>query len=147
VAHPDDLLGREVVEELGLAGLELGLAELGCTRALDGAAEIARHELHPVADAERRDPEREDLRVEIGRTVRVDRRGAAGEDERGGAARRDLSRGEPMPDELRVNTRLAHPSRDQLAVLPPEVDHEDRALLGLRKFGIRWRGFRSRNTP
>ena len=29
VAHPHGLLGREVVEELGLAGLELGLAELG----------------------------------------------------------------------------------------------------------------------
>ena len=62
VAHPDRLLGREVVEELGLARLELCLAELGCSRALDRAAEVARHELHPVADAERRDPEVEDLR-------------------------------------------------------------------------------------
>ena len=82
MAHPHGLLGREVVEELGVARLELGLAELGGSRALDGAAEVARHELHAVTDAERRDPEREDLRVELRRAVGVDRRRAAGEDQR-----------------------------------------------------------------
>ena len=66
VAHPHRLLGREVVEELGLVRLELRLPELRRARALDRAAEIARHELHAVADAERRDPEREDRRVESG---------------------------------------------------------------------------------
>ena len=52
--------------------------------AVDGAAEIARHELHPVADAERRDAEHKDRRVDLGRAVRVHRCRPAGEDERGG---------------------------------------------------------------
>ena len=34
-----------------------------------------------------------------------------------------------MPHELRVDARLAHAPRDQLAVLAAEVDDEDRALL------------------
>ena len=128
MAHPHGLLGREVVEELRLARLELGLAELGRARALDGAAEVARHQLHAVADAERRDPEREDLRVEVGRAVRVHGGRAAREDERCGVARRDLRRREPVPHELRVDPRLAHAPRDQLAVLPAEIDDEDRAV-------------------
>ena len=118
VTHPYGLLGGQVVEELRLAGLELGLAELGCTRALDHPAEVARHELHAVADAERRDPEREDLRVEVGSTVRVYGCRPAGEDERRRVPRGDLSRSESMPYQLRVDARLAHAPGDQLAVLP-----------------------------
>ncbi len=134
MAHPDGLLGREVVEELRTGGLEVGLAELRCARALDRAAEVARHELHPVTDPQRRDAEIEDLRVEVGRAVGVDRRRPAGENERRRIARGDLGGGEPMPDQLRVDTRLAHPPRDQLAVLPAEVDDEDGAVFrdGLR---------------
>ena len=132
MAHPHRLLGRQVVEELRLARLELRLAELGRAGALDGAAEVARHELHAVADAERRDAEREDRRVELGRAVRIHRRRAAGEDERGRVPRRDLRGREPVPDELRVDARLAHAPRDQLAVLAAEVDDEDRALLRQR---------------
>ena len=112
------------------AALELGLSELGRARALDRAAEVARHELHAVADAERRDPELEDPRVEIGRALCVHRRRPAGEDQRGRVARRDLGGGQPVPDELRVHARLAHAPRDQLAVLAAEVDDEDGTLLG-----------------
>ena len=129
MAHPHGLLGREVVEELGVVRLELGLAELGRARALDGAAEVARHELHAVADAERRDPEREDLGVEIRRAVGVHGGGAAGEDQRRRVPSRDLRGRQPVSDELRVDPRLAHAARDQLAVLPPEVDDEDRTFL------------------
>ena len=68
--------------------------------------------------------------VEVGRALRVDGRRPAGEDERGRVARGDLGRREPVADELRVDARLAHAPRDQLAVLPAEVDDEDRALLG-----------------
>ena len=63
--------------------------------------------------------------VDVGRAVRVHGRRAAGEDERGGVSRRDLRRREPVSDELRVHARLAHATRDQLAVLPAEVDDED----------------------
>ena len=57
------------MEELRFADLELRLAELRGPGALDDTTEIARHELHPVTDAERRDPEREDVDVELGRPV------------------------------------------------------------------------------
>ena len=40
-----------------------------------------------------------------------------------------------MTDELRVDTRLAHASRDQLAVLAAEIDDEDRPLLRRRLRG------------
>ncbi len=139
VAHPHGLLGREVVEELRLARLEIGLPELRRAGALDGAAEVARHELHAVTDAERRDPEREDVRVHVGRAVRVDGRRTAGEDQRRRIASRAIScRGEPVPDELGVDARLANATRDELAVLAAEVDDEDRTLFG-RGFGGRER--------
>ena len=130
VAHPDGLLGRQIVEELGLVRLELRLPELGRAGALDGAPEVSRHELHAVADAECRDPEREDAGVEIRRAVRVHRGGAAGEDERRRVPGRDLRCRQAMSDELRVHASLAHAPRDQLAVLAAEVDDEDGAFLG-----------------
>ena len=129
MAHPHGLLGREVVEELGLVGLELRLAELRRARALDGAAEVARHELHAVADAERRDAEREDLRVELRRALGVHGRRAAGEDERRRVSRGQLRSRQPVTDELRVHARLADTARDELAVLPAEVDDEHGTLL------------------
>ena len=129
VAHPHDLLGRQVVEELRVLGCELRLAELGRVRPLDGASEVARHELHPVADAERRDPELEDARVDVRGALRIHGCGSAREHDRRGVAAPDLLGGEPVADELGVDARLPHPARDQLAVLPAEVDDEDRPLL------------------
>ena len=72
------------------------LAVLGDVVRLDGAAEVARHQLHPVTDAERRDPELEHGRVQLGRALGVDRGRAAGEDERERVARRDLGGREPV---------------------------------------------------
>jgi hypothetical protein len=54
---------------------ELGLAELGDARPLDAPAELLRHDLHAVADAERRDPELEDARIDLRRALRVDEAG------------------------------------------------------------------------
>ncbi len=129
MAHPYGLLGRQVVEELRLLRLQLGLAELRGARSLDGATEVAGHELHPVADAERGDPEREDVDIELRRTVGEHRGRPTGEDQRCGVPTRDLRSRQAVPDELRVDTRLADASGDELAVLPAEVDDEDGALL------------------
>ena len=119
-----------MVEELGLARCEVGLAELGGAGSLDLPAEVAGHELHAVADAQRRDSQVEDCGVEVGRPVRVDRRGASGQNQRRRVAGRELRSGEPMPHELRVHPRFAHAPRDELAVLAAEIDDEDGALLG-----------------
>ena len=68
--------------------VELGLAELGDAGPVDRAAELQRHQLHAVADAERRDAELEQLRVDARRALGVDRRRPAGEDQRdAGSAR------------------------------------------------------------
>ena len=61
--HPHGLLRGEVAEELALARVQLGLAELAGA-AVDAAAELLRHQVHAVADAERRHAEREQARVD-----------------------------------------------------------------------------------
>jgi hypothetical protein len=139
VAHPADLLGRQALEELapGLGG-ELRTAELRRVRALDAAAEVSRHQLHPVADPEHRDAELEDPGIDPGRPLGVDRRRPSGEDERQRPPGRQRGRGGRVRHELRVHAALAHPSRDQLRVLAAEVDDEDGPLLG-RLLGSRKR--------
>jgi hypothetical protein len=130
VAHPDDLLGREIVEERPRAvQLDVRLPVLRHVVRIDGAPELTGHELHPVADAERRDAEAEDRRVGERRAIGVDRGRPAGEDQRRGIARAKLVGAEPVGDELGVDARFAHPSSDQLAVLAAEVQDEDRAVL------------------
>ena len=63
------------------------------------------------------------------RAVGVDRRGAAGEDQRHRVASRDLGRGRLVRHELGVDARLADAPGDQLRVLAAEVEHQDRPLL------------------
>jgi hypothetical protein len=135
VAHPDDLVGLEVAEERARRGeLDVGLAELRHLVRLDGTAELPGHQLHPVADAERRDAELEDRGVGERSALRVDRGGPAREQERERLPGTDLVGAQPVRDELGVDARLAHAARDQLAVLAAEVQDEHRALLrrGLR---------------
>jgi len=98
-------------------------------RTVDAAAELERQELCAVADAERRDAELEDRRVDARCTVDVHRCGAAGEDERDRIPAPQLLDGHAMRDELGEDPRLAHATRDQLRILPTQVDHEHRTLL------------------
>ncbi len=130
MAHPHGLLRRQPVEERARAVVELGLAELRGPGSRDFAAELERHQLGAVADAERGDPELEELLVHPRRPLRVDRRGAAGEDHRDGVAPADLRRAQRVRDELGVDAGIANASRDQLRVLAAEVEHEHRTLLG-----------------
>ena len=71
--------------------------------------------------------------VELRRALRVHRGGAAGEDQRERVPGADLGRREPVADELRVDARLPHAARDQLAVLAAEVEHEHGAVLRRRR--------------
>src|SRR5205814_4033253 len=106
-----------------------GLAELAGAGAVDAAAgQVLRHQLHAVADAERRDAEVEDRGIDVWRALGVHRRRPAREDQRDRIAAADLLRARAVRDELRVDTGLAHAPRDQLRILPAEVDHEHRAL-------------------
>ena len=132
VGHPHRLLGRQVVEEPALGRVELGAAELGDVGAVDTPAELERQQLRAVTDPERRHAELEDRRIEPRRSVRVDRRRPAREDDRGRVAAAELVDRDAVRDELGVDARLAHPPGDQLCVLPAEVDHQHRAILGER---------------
>ena len=138
VAHPADLLLRQVHEELAALDGELRLAELGDAGPLDPAAELLRHDLHPVTDAERRDAEREDARIDLRRAVRVDRRGPARENERQRVAPAHLVRADRMRHELGVDAALAHAPRDQLRVLASAVQNEHRPLFGGRLRRWQW---------
>ena len=68
VAHPALLLGGQAVEQPAAARRDgqLGAAELAGRRLLDLAAELVDHHLHPVTDAEHRDPELEQLGAQRG---------------------------------------------------------------------------------
>ena len=130
MAHPDDLLGHEVLEQRGGAvELDVGLAVLRHVVRLDRPAELPGHQLHPVADAERRQAQLEDPGIDLRSALGVDGCRPAGEDECRGVPPADLVGAEPMRDELRVDARLAHAARDQLAVLAAEVEHEHGTIL------------------
>ena len=126
VAHPGLLLAAQPLEEQPrLEHAERRLAELAEVGARHGAAEVERQALHAVADAEHRDAQIEDLGVELRGVVDVHAHGAAGEDDALGRVGLDALDGHVVRHELRVHAALAHAARDELAVLRPEVEHED----------------------
>ena len=100
-------------------------AVFGRAGALDRAAEAGHHQLESVADAEDRHPGVEQARRGGRRAVGVDRRGAAGQDDRLRPLGQHLRHRHGGGDDLGVHVALAHPAGDQLRVLRAEVDDED----------------------
>jgi hypothetical protein len=137
MAHPDDLLPWQVGEEAAplVRDLERGPSELRRVGAIDPAAEVSSHELHPVADAEHRHVGVEERTIDSRRIRRVHGCRPAREDDRSGVATRHLGHPDRGRHELRVDAAFAYPTGDQLSVLAAEIDHEDRAFLrrGLRR--------------
>ena len=142
VAHPHRLVGRQAVQESTGRGRSCGAVRArGATRRLlsdvhdgapvlpgptpcDGATELLRYQLGAVADAEDRDPEVVDARIEVGGALHVDRLGTTGEDDGGRGAPGDLLGGDGVGHDLGVHPCLAHPPGDELCVLGAEVHHE-----------------------
>ena len=122
-------------EEPAARRLQLGAAELGDVRAVDPAAELERQQLGAVTDAEGRDAELEQQRIELRRAVRIDGRRAARENQGSGVAVSQVVDRRPVRDELRVDARLPDPPCDQLRVLAAEVDDQDRAVLRATRAG------------
>ena len=138
VGHPHRLLFRELVGKRS-AEPECSLAELARARAVDTAAELERHQLHAVADAENRYAELEDRGVAARSALRVDRGGAAREDDRrrvragrspqrSHGARRARSRRVPPGRAGRSAASTAHRSR-----APAPAARPARALAGSRR--------------
>ena len=133
VAHPGGLLGRQVAEEQAVGAEHDGrLAELADAGVGDIAAQRGRHRLHAVTDAEHRHAQLEQPRVDRRRTGLVDRCRPAREDDPDRVVRGHLDRRHVVGHDLGVDPALAHPPRDQLGVLRPEVDHQHGPVLGAR---------------
>src|SRR3954451_1898316 len=118
------------MEALRFLRAEVGLAELGHSGAIDTAAQLLREQLRSVTDPERRNAEAEETRVSLRSTFRIDGGRPATEDERVRVERAHLLGRERVRNELRVDAALAHATRDQLGVLPAEVDDEHGTFFG-----------------
>src|SRR5579859_1722748 len=133
VAHPHFqhavALGRaevlDAVQELRVPACpDLGIAELAHFARLDAAAELLRHGLHAVADAEHRDAELEySLRGAPGGLL-VRRHVAAGQDDAGRAELAHERVACIAGVNLAVDLGFADAARDQLRVLGAEIEDE-----------------------
>ncbi len=135
MAHPHRIalaLAPDAVEQCAAVGhLDLGAAELAGVAALHFAAELFRHRLLAVADAEHRHAGVKQRRRRH-RGVTVEHRGgAAGQDHAAGLhLGKGLARLLERRD-LAVDALLAHPPGDQLRDLGTEIDDEDLLVQGL----------------
>ncbi len=134
VAHPDRVflaLDPDALEERAVGGdLDLGAAELAVMAGLDLAAELLRHRLFAVADAEHRHAGLVDRRRRQ-RRVFVEHRGRpAGQDHgfrlHGAEGRFGLLE----RHDLAIDALFAHPARDQLRHLRAEIDDQDLVVVG-----------------
>ena len=125
MAHPDPLRRRLPGEQArGPEDPQLGRSELALGRPNDPAAELLGHELHAIADAEDGQAQPVHRRVEPGRAREIHGIRASREDKATRAAQpfdRDIER-----QKLAVDFELTHAARDELRVLRPEIEDDDR---------------------
>ena len=126
VAHPALLLMRQPGQQTSAAVGEdqRRAAELPRIGALDAAAEDVDHRLHPVADAQHRDLELQQLTSQLRCALRVDGGRAARQDQRRRAPLADPLHGGVVGQQLGEHPALADPPGNQLGVLPPEVEDQ-----------------------
>ena len=91
----------------------------------DVAAELERHQLGAVADAEHGQPAAPDRGVGLGGAVVVHGHRAAREDDRPDPAPLELGHRRVVGQQLRVDVELADAARDQLGELAAEVEDGD----------------------
>src|SRR5437899_1027829 len=143
MAHPDFqhamAFGRgeilDALQQRGMTvGADLGITELAYLARLELAAELQRHGVHAVADAEHRYTQ---LECEVGRTARVgigNRLVTAGEDD---PARREVAH-EPVAHipgmHFAIHAGLAQPARDELSDLGTEIENQDFVVHAMRWF-------------
>ena len=131
----------ELIEQARGSGYpHLGVAELPLARARHAPAELLRHGLHAVADAEHRNPEVEHRAGRPRRARLGHRLGAAGQDH---PARREAAHPGiahvPRVD-LAVHPDLAHAPCDELRVLRAEVEDQDALRMNVRLHRVRTPG-------
>ncbi len=126
MARPDTQLLRHRGEQRRVRrDADVGQAELAMRRRRHFPAERRRHQLHPVADPEDRDPCREHRRLTLRGTFLGDALRTSREDDPGRRAPGDLSRRRVERENLRVDRQLAQPPGDQLCELRSEIENDD----------------------
>ncbi len=144
VAHPGDLTLRHAgKEDARRLRLDLGTAKFRLARPIDATPEVARHQLHAVANPEDGDPQPEYGCIDLRCPLRVDRGGPARQHERPCPAPDHFVGVDRGRNELRVDATLANSPRNQLRVLATQVDDENWAVLGHLLRGRRLRRGRS----
>src|SRR5439155_7074524 len=134
VARPDAARPVHPREEPPLAlDRERRLSVLASRARSHPAAQVARQELHSIADSEHGDAEREDRGVETGRALVENARGAAREHDPLGTPPLDLGTGKARPHDLGVDAQLARPPGDELGELGSVVEDEEQLVAQWRK--------------
>ena len=125
VAHPADTRRLNAVEQQTRAVVrQLHLAVLTDLGSAAGAAELMDHQLLAVADAENGQAQLENGVVERGGVRLKHRRGAAGEDDGGGAEGADVVHRHGVGLDLAVDAAFTHAARDEQIVLPAEIQYQ-----------------------
>src|SRR6185503_1410873 len=125
VARPDPALRGHAGEERPRAlDLEHGLAVLTMLARMDATAQVAREELHAVANAQNRNALREHRGWKLGRAGLVHARRPSREDDSLRVERRKRHRVEVRRADLGEDTELPRAPRDQLRELRAEVEDE-----------------------
>jgi hypothetical protein len=134
VTHPHRIalaLAPHALEQGRVLGhRHLGAAELAVMPALDRAAELLRHRLLAVADAEDRHARRIDFRRRK-RRVMIEHRGrSAGEDHALGPHPPERLVRSLKRHDFAVDFLFAHPPGDELRDLGAQIDNENLVVLG-----------------
>jgi len=116
----------EVIKQpRGAGNRHLGVAELALARGGDAAAELLRHGLHAVADAEHRHAELEHRGRRVRRVGGGDRFRPAGENHATRGKGTHLRVADVPRVDLTVDAELAHAPGDELRVLRAEIQDQD----------------------
>ena len=125
MGHPARLLARQPNEQAaGRPDGQLSAPELAHLGALDDTAERMCEQLHSVTDAEHRDSEIEQGKIERRGARCVHRGRPSGKDQTGRSAARDLLGTDVGAEQLGEHTALPHAARDQLRILAAVVDDQ-----------------------
>jgi hypothetical protein len=112
------------VEQAAVARFDFGVAEFPMRRCLDLAAELRRHGLHAIADAQHGNAEFEYRLRGSRRIVEIDGLRTAREDDAIGPERPEILVRHIPGVNLGVDPDLAHAPGDQLGVLAAEIEDQ-----------------------
>ena len=126
-----------IQQAAGVVDIDRGGAEFAVVAGFDQAAELHRHGLHAVADAEHRHLQREHFLGRARRTGFGGRFRTTGQDDALRRERGDVGRVVVPGPDLAVHAGLADAAGDQLGVLRAEIEDEDLVAMDVGHFSLR----------